>query len=159
MAFGIDDLIAGVRESRKHFLKHIQGITLEQWDWKPYPECKSIRETLSHLISDDQASKYVLATGSFPNFEEMEIKETDIDKLLDLLAESHEDFCYFLKEKFSSTPLDTEVFYFGGQMKLGLAISGISSEDCYHAGQVAFIRMATDPSWNYYASIYGAADS
>jgi len=155
MAFGIDDLIKGVKESRKSFLKHLQGIREDQWDWKPYAECKSIRETVAHLISDDRATQYTLEHGKFPDFEEMDVKETDIQKLLALLAESHDQYCKFVKEKFADTPLDTEVPFFSGKAVLGLAISGISSEDYYHSGQVAFIRMATDPSWDYYASIYG----
>ena len=35
---------------------------------------------------------------------------------------------------------------------------GISSEDYYHAGQITFIRMATDPQWDYYRSIYNFAE-
>jgi uncharacterized damage-inducible protein DinB len=155
MAFGIDDLISGVKESRRHFLKHLKGLRDEQWNWKPYPECKSVRETLAHLISDDRATIYLLEHGKFPNFDEMEVGETDVERLLTLLADSHQKYCSFVKEKFAETQLDSEVAFFGGKTKLGLAIAGISSEDYYHAGQVAFIRMATDPSWDYYASIYG----
>ena len=50
--------------------------------------------------------------------------------------------------------MDTEVSAYGTPMKLGRAIAHLSSEDFYHAGQVAFIRIATDPSWDYYAVIY-----
>lgn len=155
MAFGIDDLINGVRESRQFFLRHLNGVCEDQWDWKPYAECKSIRETLAHLISDDRATQYVLENGTFPNFDEMGVQAEDIEKLLEMLSESHAQFCAFLKQRFADTPLDTEVPYFSGKLPLGLAIGGMSSEDYYHAGQVAFIRMATDPSWDYYASIYG----
>lgn len=76
-------------------------------------------------------------------------------ELLVLLEESHEDLCAFLLSKPADTPLDVEISFFTGRMPLGLAIAGISSEDYYHAGQVAFTRMATDPAWDYYASIYG----
>lgn len=54
MAFDVDSLIEGVRESRRFFLKHLKGLRDDQWEWKPYPECKSIRETLAHLVSDDR---------------------------------------------------------------------------------------------------------
>jgi uncharacterized damage-inducible protein DinB len=155
MAFNIHDLIAGVRESRHHFLKHLKGIHDDQWDWKPYPACKSIRETLAHLVSDDRAFIAILDTGRMPDFEALEERETDTTKLLVLMNESHEQLCAFLEDRFADAALDREVVYFTGKAKLGHAIMGISSEDYYHAGQVAFIRMATDPSWDYYSAIYG----
>jgi len=157
VAFDVDSLIEGVRESRRHFLKHLKGLRDDQWDWKPYPECKSIRETLAHLVSDDRAYMEILRTGAMPDFQAVEEHETDVTKLLLRLEKSHEELCGFLRERFADTPLDTEVFFFTGKEKLGRAILGISSEDHYHAGQVAFIRMATDPSWDYYAAIYGHA--
>ena len=122
---------------------------------KPYPECKSIRETLAHLIADDRASVVMLETGEFPDFDGMLEREASPTKLLDLLAESHDNLCAFLRGRFADTPLDSVVKFFGGPEPLGLAIAGISSEDYYHAGQVAFIRMATDPAWDYYKEIYG----
>jgi len=157
MAFDIDSVIEGVRESRKYFLKHIKGVRDDQWDWKPYPECKSIRETLAHLVSDDRAQVVILETGKMPDFDAIEEHETDLTKLLALLQESHEKLCAFIKDRFATTPLDTKVAFFGGEMTLAHAIAGISSEDSYHAGQVVFIRLATDPSWDYYGSIYGGA--
>lgn len=54
MAFTAAELIDGVRHSRRHFLKHLRGLRDDQWDWKPYPECKSIRETLAHLVWVDR---------------------------------------------------------------------------------------------------------
>lgn len=155
MAVDIETLISAVQKSRAFFLKHANGLRDDQWDWKPYPECKSIRETLAHLIADDRASVVMLETGEFPDFGGMLERETATPKLLDLLAESHENLCAFLRGRFADTPLDSVVKFFGGPEPLGLAIMGITSEDYYHAGQVAFIRMATDPEWNYYKEIYG----
>ena len=155
MAFDIETLIGGVRESRRYFLKHIKGVRDEQWDWKPYPECKSIRETLAHLIADDRATVVMLETGEFPDFGAMLEHEAAPTKLQALLAESHENLCAFLRRKFTDAPLDGVVKYFFGPEPLGLAIMGIPLEDYYHAGQVAFIRMATDPEWDY-KSVYGS---
>ena len=125
------------------------------WDWKPYPECKSIRETLAHLIADDRATIVMLKTGKFPDFGEKMEREADQTKLLTLLDESHERLCVFIKERFAAVPLDTEINFWMGKAKLANAIQSISLEDYYHAGQVTFIRLATDPSWDYYANIYG----
>lgn len=154
MAFDIESIIEGIRESRRFFLKHVEGVREDQWDWKPYPECKSIRETLAHLVSDDRASIAMLRDGSITDYEAFEVQETDVPKLLDLLNQSHEAYCAFVRDRYADAPLDTEINFFLGKTKLGLAIAGISGEDQYHAGQVAFIRMATDPEWNYYEAIY-----
>ena len=155
MAFDIETLITAVQKSRRNFLAHLKGLRDDQWDWKPYPECKSICETLAHLIADDRATVVMLETGEFPDFGGMLEREAATPKLLDLLAESHENLCAFLRGRFADTPLDGVVKFFGGSEPLGLAIAGISSEDYYYAGQVAFIRMATDPAWDYYKEIYG----
>ena len=155
MAFDIETIIGGIRHSRQSFLKHIEGLPEDQWDWKPYPECKSIRETIAHLIADDRATVHMLETGQFPDFGTIMEQETSPEKLLALLAESHEKLCAFVREKFAGTPLETQVPFFMGTMPLGMAILGISNEDSYHAGQVAFIRMACDPEWDYYKSVYG----
>lgn len=155
MGLTIEDLVHGVESSRAYFLKHLNGVTPEQWDWKPYAECKSIRETLAHLVSDDRAAKGMLETGEFTDYDAVQEAETDIERLKALLARSHMELCALIRSKFADTALDTEANFFMGSTKLGLAISECSSEDYYHAGQVAFMRLATDPSWNYYAQIYG----
>lgn len=56
MALTLDDLIASFLFRRTRFLKHVDGLQEDQWDWKPYPECKSVRETVAHLIVDDRAA-------------------------------------------------------------------------------------------------------
>lgn len=155
MAFDLNTLIQGARASRQYFLKHIGNVRDDQWDWKPYAECKSIRETLAHLVSDDRAFIEILDKGDVKDYDALAVEARDVNKLLALLDESNAELCAFLLGKFSDTPLDTEVQFFTGKMPLGNAIAGISSEDYYHAGQVAFIRIATDPSWDYYAEIYG----
>lgn len=158
MAFTLDDLMAGLRFRRKWFLKHLDGLREDQWDWKPYPECKSIRETLAHLIVDDQAALQSLQTGKEPDYETL-LKtvsaQQSVSQLLALLSEFHEKLCEFLQKQYAKAPLDAEVCIWGHKMKLASGIPFLSSEDYYHTGQVAFIRMATDPKWDYYGSIYG----
>ena len=154
----LNSLIESIHASRKYFLKHIKGLRDDQWDWKPFPECKSIAETLAHLIADDRATIHILETGQFPDFGSILEHTPDPIKLQALLTQSHENLVAFLLNKFSDTSLDTSVNYFEGVISLSRAILGISSEDYYHAGQVAFIRMATDPQWDYYRSIYNFAE-
>ncbi|MBI3660821.1 DinB family protein [Candidatus Acetothermia bacterium] len=155
MAATINDLVELLRHTRKHFLKHLNGLKDEQWDWKPYPECKSIRETLAHLIADDRAALQSLQTGKEPTYETLQESERDLTKLRALLDKSHHELCEFLLRKYANAPLDAEVCVWGTKRKMARGIPYFLSEDFYHAGQVAFIRMATDPKWDYYSAIYG----
>ena len=126
----------------------------EQWDWKPYSECMSIKEIIAHLISDDRAALNSMKSGKEPDYAAFQEAERDLDKLLELLASSHKDLLNWLCEAYQSTPLDTMVSIWGMKMPLASAIAAASSEEYYHSGQVAFIRLATDPKWDYYSSIY-----
>lgn len=155
MSFALEDLLDGVRASRKRFWKHVNGLTPEQWDWKPFPECKSARETLAHLIWVDRIALVSLETGGEPDYAALEEAERDFERLRAMLLETHARLLDFLTARYGDQPLDTEVCLFGDTMKLGRAAAYLSGEDFYHSGQVAYIRMATDPSWNYYDEIYG----
>lgn len=154
MPYTVKDAAEGVRKSRGFFLKHLQGLKPEQWDWKPYPECKSVRETLAHLIIDDWTALESLQTQGQPNYRDYD-GDTSEETLLATLAQSHADLVSFVESRWKDAPLDTEITLWGWPMTLGAAVSLLSAEDCYHAGQVAFVRMATDPSWDYYQAVYG----
>jgi uncharacterized damage-inducible protein DinB len=156
MPFTTADLIDMIRHSRRHFLKHLRGLRQDQWDWKPYPECKSIRETLAHLIWVDRAALVSLETGGEPDYAALEEPARDLDRLHALMGDSHERLCRHLNTHYAGAPLDTEVCLYGDRQTLGRALAYFPSEDYYHAGQVAFIRIATDPGWDYYSSIYGS---
>ena len=159
MAFGTEDLLKGLRSSRLHFLKHLKGLTAEQWTWKPYPECKSILDTVIHLVVDDRAALQALETGGEPEYENLittAVMEAGAskEKAVEMLEESHERLCAYIAARFTGVALDSDFSAFGSKTKLGAGIPILSSEDYYHAGQVAYIRMATDPSWDYYSHIY-----
>ena len=160
MAFTFEDLIDSLRASRSNFHKHLEGLRDDQWDWKPYPECKSIRETLIHLVVDDRAALAALDSTDEPDYEGLVNTATadageDITHLKSLLDTSFTTLLEQLISRYADAPLDTEISVFGSPKKLGVALPYFSSEDYYHTGQVAFIRMASDPTWNYYAAIYG----
>jgi uncharacterized damage-inducible protein DinB len=156
MSYSFEDVIGIVKDSRANFLKHIDGISPEQYTWKPYPESKNIVETIAHLITDDNMALESLKTGKEPDYDSAQVAERNPEKLLALLAESHEKLVKYLTDNYSESPLDTVVSAWGFEMKLGRAAAYLSSEDYYHAGQAAYIRMATDQAWNYYEAIYGA---
>ncbi len=151
----LDDLIGGLDRSRNHFYKHLKGLRDDQWDFKPFPECKSIRETLQHLVADDRAALESIRTGEEPNYEALACTESDLAKLRAILKESHEVLLNEIKTRYANASLDADICVWGHHEKLGAGVPYFSGEDWYHAGQVAFARMASDPDWNYYETIYG----
>jgi uncharacterized damage-inducible protein DinB len=163
MAFDVTDIIEGTRQSRAHFRKHLEGLTEEQWTWQPYPECKSVRDTLSHMIANDRIALQSMRDGTVPNdwyafFQGVddEFALVTNEELLDAHHAGHEAILTYLTETYSAdTPLDKEMDLWGGKGKLGAQINHLSSEDFYHAGQVSFIRMATRADWNYYGEVLG----
>ncbi len=156
MAFVTEDLLQNLRDSRANFLKQLDGMQENQWNWKPYPECKSITETMAHLLCTDRVVVKGLETLQGPNWE-LDYAETERDpvKLRAMLIEAHQKLISYLTEHFAESPLDTEIYCFGSQTKLGSALISLAVEDSYHMGQTAYIRMASDPTWDYYAAIYG----
>ncbi len=161
MALTLTDWIEGLQGSRRHLLAHMNGMRDDQWDWKAGPGCKSVRETLAHLVVDDRAALQSLTTGGEPDYEGLSqtaLAEAggDLTRQREILDASFAQLIAHLQAAYADTPLDVEVSVWGAPMKLARAIAYFSSEDFYHAGQIAYIRLATDPDWNYYADIYGA---
>lgn len=161
MAFNLDDLVGGMRFARQHFCRHLTGLKEGQWDWKPAHECKTIREIVEHRMEIDVVALRELETGSDPGVAACQeararMAGCDEDRLLALLDETFEELCAFVCQQYADVPLDEEVGLWAYRMKLGCALGYMTSEDYYHAGQVATIRMATDPSWDYYGTIYPA---
>ena len=152
----VTDLVDAVRASRRHFWRHVDGLNAEQWDWKPYPECKSIRETLAHLVTDDRAALAALESGGEPDYEALTETERDLERPRALLRESHEALCAAILARFDGAPLDTPMSIWGTPKALGIGVPYFCSEDYFHAGQVSFIRLATDPGWDYYGAVYGS---
>jgi hypothetical protein len=159
MPIAVTDLTDALRHSRAHFLKHIDGVAGDSWTWKPYPECKSLTETLQHLVVDDRSALESIKTGEFPDFDSHRPEETDPAALLAILADTHAALLSHIETEFGSSALDTPICIWGGKMPLALGVTSLTSEDHYHAGQAAFIRMAVDPAWDYYAAVYGLPSS
>jgi uncharacterized damage-inducible protein DinB len=161
MGLTLSDVTDRLRRSRRYFLRHLDGLTDDQWTWKPYPECKSILETVTHLVGDDRAALQSLQTNAEPEYEAVvaqafEEAGGDREKALQMLAQSHDALLAWIEANYHQAALDQEVCIWGDRQKLATGLQFFCSEDFYHAGQAAFIRMATDPGWDYYASIYGA---
>lgn len=107
MAFTFEDLIDSLRASRSGFHKHLEGLRDDQWDWKPYPECKSIRETLIHLVVDDRVAVAALDSTEDPDYEGLVNTAT---------AEAGRDITEFLIER--SARLDIFAAAMLGQLEV-----------------------------------------
>ena len=134
-------------------------MTLEQTDWKPYPECMNVKETVAHLVVDDLAALESFQTLHEPAYDQIPRPSGPLPELLAALDASHKELISWLEEHMGDKSLDAPSCAFGSPLPACRAIAHISSEDYYHSGQVAFIRMATDPSWEYYGAIYGPEES
>ena len=62
-------VIGYLEESRKEFLAAIDGVTEEQWKWKPAPERWSVGETAEHIVLAEAAlfGNAQKAVASAPN--------------------------------------------------------------------------------------------
>ena len=158
MAISNEDFVVSIEKSRGYFLRHLQGLHIEQIDWKPYRECKNIIETLQHLIVDDRMALESMKSMAEPDYSACIVSENDYDQLLELLAESHRELTSYLRQRVRDQPLEAPACAWGAIMPTPLAISYLASEDFFHAGQVSYIRMATDPNWDYYGAIYGVGE-
>lgn len=163
MALELNDLVQSARESRVDFIKLLDGLSDEQWTWKPYPECKSIRETVIHMIGNDRLAKQSIENPALEidwaghaTAMAQEFAGTTSEDLIPILKEGQGTTLSTLLTIAEGLSLDAPLSLFGGHpRKLGVVAAGLTSEDFYHSGQVAFIRMATDPNWDYYAAMYG----
>ncbi len=158
MSYTLEHFVQQIESARQFFLKHIDAIDPAIIDWKGGPDCKSIRETLQHLIEDDRASLEALRTGQMPDFANINEPETDWNRLLELLSESHAALTAFIRDQFADTPLDSPVTLWGQPMLLGDALAHLTHEDHFHAGQVTYIRLINQPEWDYYQAIYGTPE-
>lgn len=141
--------------SRDYFLKHLQGLSEEQWHFKPFAECKSALQTLQHLIIDDLSAIESLRTGAEPDYEAYKQTEGTHEELLRALEATHEALLAEIASRYPNPDEATPICIWGTQYPFRSGVAWLSSEDCYHAGQIAFLRMACDPKWEYYNAIYG----
>ncbi len=145
----------GKRYSRDYFLRHLAGLTDADWHFKPFPEVKTIAETLQHMIVDDLSALESLETGADPEYDAYEPETGTPEQLLARLAETHAQLLQAIARRFPDPAPDTKICIWGDLKPFVSGVGWLSSEDCYHAGQVALLRMAKDPKWDYYLTVYG----
>ncbi len=150
-----ESLIARLDESRNWFLKALDGLKDGQWDAKPYPNVKSIRETLAHLVIDDRCFPLMLQ-GKEPDYEALAPDASlSAGDLLALLERTHREKLDWLRGYLKVKDLDQEIdTVYSGRQPLWAEVVTIANEDWYHIGQVSLIRQGLQPDWDYYAHFY-----
>lgn len=154
----LDDFLDNMHGALRFFLAHLNGLRDDQWDWKPSPAVRSIREILYHLCEtyeDKEEGKAALEAElarPLPNI-------VLVQRLFEAAAKA--DYARLI-QRYTGTPLETEGVIEGGdwflgreRVRVGTLLSRRSWEECYHTGQVVLIRLATDPDWNQEEEVYG----
>ena len=154
VALELDDLSDTMHGALRFFLAHLNGLRENQWDWKLSSSCRSIREILRHLCGtyEDKAALEAELAQPLPEI-------VQVQKLFEAAAKA--DYAR-LCERYRNTPLETEVTIVGGDwflgrdsVRVGTLLARRAWEECYHTGQVVFIRLATDPDWDQEGEVYG----
>jgi len=154
-AFALDDLVDNMTGALRFLLAHLDGLKADQWDWKPAPACRSVRETLRHLCETypDKAALEEALARPVPDVSE-------VQALFEAAALA--DYAR-LRARYADTPLGAPVAVPGGDwflgrasVKAGTLLARRAWEECYHTGQVVCIRLATDPEWDP-AAVYAKA--
>ena len=144
MAAGLDEILDNLYRSQKFFRAHLNGIQNEQWDWKPFPACRSIREILLHWADTFSAEDTALQSA-------LELTVPDVTTVQRLMKEAGRRYGAGYRKKYADAPMDS--LYPNGLL-VGTVLASLSGEDNYHAGQIAFIRLATDPDWDWVKAVH-----
>ncbi len=144
MAVGLDEILDNFYRSQRSFRAHLNGMREEQWDWKPFPACRSIREILLHWAD-------LFSPGETPLRAALKTATPDVAAVQRLMQEAGQRFGGGFREQYADAAMDSP---FPNGLALGSVLAGLSSEDSYHAGQVAFIRLATDPAWDWVRAVH-----
>jgi len=149
MAVGLDEILDSVYRSQKFLRAHLNGIQGDQWDWKPYSACRSIREILVHWaeqFAKDDASLHSALQSATPN----------VAVIQRLMKEAGLRDGARYHQQYLDAPMDS---LFPNGLPVGTVLASLSGEDNYHAGQIAFIRLATDPGWDWVKAVHQSPES
>lgn len=151
MAVGLDEILDNLYHSQRFFRAHLNGIRQEQWDWKPSPACRSVREILLHWT--EMAEMFGVGGGAL----QASLKEAtpDVALVQSLMKEAGLRFGAELRAQYADSPLDSLL---PNGTSVGSMLAGLSAEDVYHAGQVAYIRLATDPGWDWIKAVHQTSE-
>lgn len=149
MAVGLDEILDNFYRSQEFFRAHLNGMQDEQWDWKPFPACRSIREILLHWAE-------LFSPGETPLQAALKQPLPDVVAVQRLMKEAGAQFGAGFREQCADSSMDS---LFPNGVAVGTILASLSGEDSYHAGQVAFIRLATDPDWDWVKAVHQTPES
>ncbi len=144
MAVGLEEILGSLSWSQKFFRAHLNGIQDAQWDWKPFPACRSIREILVHWAENVSSADTALQLA-------LEEAIPEVDVVQRLMKEASLRYVGKYRQQYANTSLDAP---YRNTITVGDVLAGLSGEDNYHAGQIAFIRLATDPTWDWVKAVH-----
>ena len=147
MAIGLEEVMENLYRTQRFFRAHLNGMQPEQWDWKPFPACRSVREILLHwaeIFAADDAALTAGLTAAFPN----------VASVQELMKEAGLRFGTGFSAQYAECGLDSRL---PNGVAVGTALASLAGEDNYHAGQIAFIRLATEPDWNWVQAVHQTA--
>jgi uncharacterized damage-inducible protein DinB len=155
MSSSIQTILEPLTIARSHFLKHIKDLKEDQWDFKPFPNTMTIRDTLRHLVIDDLSALDSLQTGAHPDYDSFTVEDETVEALLERMTSARQALIDELTSKIEESGEAIQICTWGEMRPLHVGVAYLTSEDYYHTGQVGFLRQASDPDWDYYASVYG----
>ena len=119
MAIGLNEILVNFTHSQQFFRAHLNGITEDQWDWKPYPACRSIREILLHwadLFSPGETALQAALKPAVP----------EIAAVQGFMKEAGARFATKYREQYADSAMDS---LFPNGAALGTMLAGFSAED------------------------------
>jgi hypothetical protein len=144
MAAGFEEVMDNLYRSQRFFRAHLNGILAEQWDWKPFPSCRSIREILLHWAEIFAADDAALETG-------LKAAVPDVASVQALMKEAGLRFGRGFSAPYVDSAMETRL---PNGAAVGTVLASLAGEDNYHAGQIAFIRLATEPAWDWVQAVH-----
>lgn len=147
MAIGTEEMFANLSHSQRFFRAHLNGIRQEQWDWKPSPACRSVREILLHWT--EMAEMFGVGDGALQT--SLKKATPDVSLVQALMKDAGLRFAAGFRAQYADSPMDSLL---PNGTAVGSMLAGLPAEDMYHAGQVAYIRLATDPAWDWVKAVH-----
>jgi uncharacterized damage-inducible protein DinB len=163
MPLTLEDALADMQAARQYLNRHVTGMSIEQWDAKPFAHVNSVREIFAHLLATVRAVREMLQGEPFamPRHVErhkeaaVEIASLAPADILALHDAEGEALIALVRQKFAGAELDTPVTLWTQEAPLGLHLEHISQEMAYHTGQASLLRQAMVPDWDYFGDVFG----
>jgi hypothetical protein len=145
MAAGLEEVLSELSRSQKFYRAHLNGIQAGEWDWKPFPACRSIREILNHWVDSFAAEDTALRSALDPAV-------PDVAVIQRLMREAGRRYSAGFQQRYEGAAMDD--LCLEGRNRVGAVLASLGAEDNYHAGQIAFIRLAIDPEWDWVKAVH-----